>query len=64
MNVSVNPHWAELKRIGVQQLGHDGFAEFLRFAAQSTRNLGPEGMSDHFDFSAQIIELEGRRAKA
>jgi len=61
MNVQINPHWAKLKQIGVQKLGHEGFAEFLRFAAQSTRNLGPEGMSDHFEFSAKVIEMEGKR---
>lgn len=61
MNVSVNPHWAKLKAHGIEQLGHEHFAEFLRFAAHSTRSIGPEGMAEHFDFAAKQIELEGKR---
>lgn len=61
MNVAVNPHWAALKAHGVKTLGHQHFAEFLRFAAHSTRSIGPEGMAEHFDFAAKQIELEGKR---
>lgn len=64
MNVSINPHWAKLKAHGIKTLGHDAFADFLRFAAHSTRNIGSEGMAEHFEFSAGVVELEGKRHAA
>lgn len=64
MNVSINPHWAKLKEHGMKTLGPEHFAEFLRFAAHSTRNIGAEGMVEHFEFAAKQIELEGKRYEA
>lgn len=61
MNVRTNPDWADFKATAVAKLGHSGTAALLRFAAASARNIGPDGMVEHFEFAARQVELEGRR---
>ena len=64
MNVRTNPDWAAFKVKAVAKLGHAGAAAFLRFAAQSARNIGTDGMIEHFEFAARQIEMEAKREAA
>ncbi len=64
MNIRTNPDWAAFKAEAIAKLGHQGAAAFMRFAATSARNIGAEGMIEHFEFAAKQFELEGKRAEA
>ena len=62
--IRINPHWKAFKARAIKDLGYDGAADLMRFAAASMRNIGPEGCAEHFEFAARQVELEGKRHEA
>jgi hypothetical protein len=62
--IRINPHWKRFKAYAIETLGYDEAANVMRFIAQSMRNVGPEGSAEHFDWAAQQLEMEKKRAEA